>query len=352
MRDRIHRLRTVPLFSQLDEAQLEDLAFLAAPFALPAGHRLFTQGECSDGMYLIESGEVAISVRIPGDEAIEVARAGPGALVGEMGLLDRCPRSARAEAETAVNGFFFSHHRFEMLRADLRPAAFRILHSLLLEVCRRIRASHQEILNAPRKQGHEPARRWRQGEFTPVKRELAGWPADVCRAGTEVPVIAQTSLPFFQGLASTDITRLLDQAKLVALPRNSVLQQADVAGQDAYLIVRGAVAETMTRAATEETLRVHGPGSWVGIASSISDCPTLTALTVREHAMLLAVEAAAVREWMSGGSVAASRFVEHAASALVNSLRSTTAYLSRLAMQEANMERKRTQTGMMAAIEI
>lgn len=352
LKERIQRLRTVALFSELEEEQLEDLSFLAAPCAFPAQHQLFTQGECSDGMYVIEEGEVVISVRMPGDDVIEVARAGPGDLVGEMGLLDRCPRSARAETQTPIQGLFFSHRRFEMLRSDLRPAAFRILQPLLVELCRRIRKSHQEILNLPRHPGKQNAQRWREGDFAPVTRTLTGWLTNVCQAGTDVPAIAIEALPFFHALDDGDRTRLLQQTTLVTLPRNTQLQQADLAGQDAYLVVRGAVSETIGLGAAVETLRVYGPGALVGVASAISNQPALSALTVREHASLLQVNASVAKHWMKGGSIEASRFVEHAASALVTSLRSSTAFMSRSAVQEANVERKRTQTGIMAAIEI
>ena len=352
--ERIQRLRTVAIFSELEEEQLEDLSFLAAPCAFPAQHQLFAQGECSDGMYLIEEGEVLISVRMPGDDLIEVARAGPGDLVGEMGLLDRCARSAKAETQTPIRGLFFSQRRFEMLRSDLRPAAFRILQPLLVELCRRIRKSHQELLNLPYPLGKQSAeqRRWRTGDFQPVQKTLAGWPPELCEAGTTVPPAAQAALPFFQNLAHVDRTRLLEQGTLVSLPRNTELQRPDLSGQDAYLVIRGAVTETIDVGGASETLRVHGPGALVGIPSAISNEPPLSALTVREHASLLQLDASLAKRWMQGGSVEASRFMEYAASALVTSLRSATAFMSRTAVQEANVERKRTQTGIMAAIEI
>jgi len=68
------------------------------PIHLPAGATIFRAGDPSVAVYVIEDGEVAITV----NDGIEVARLLPGALFGESGVLEARVRSATATAITAT----------------------------------------------------------------------------------------------------------------------------------------------------------------------------------------------------------------------------------------------------------
>ena len=61
---------------------------------LDAGEALITQGEEGQDLFLLLDG--VVDVEIDGDE---VAELGPGALIGEMALLEDAPRSADVLAE-------------------------------------------------------------------------------------------------------------------------------------------------------------------------------------------------------------------------------------------------------------
>ena len=75
-------LATVPLFAGLDPSALADLRKAAEPFTFDAGEILFRQDDAADGVYLLAEGEVALSARTPGDGLVELARVGPGGLMG------------------------------------------------------------------------------------------------------------------------------------------------------------------------------------------------------------------------------------------------------------------------------
>lgn len=70
---------------------------------LKKGQRIFAEGEASDGMYLIRKGEVLVYLEKGGTE-VKLASLGSGAMIGEMSLFDKKPRSAsaRATADTEV----------------------------------------------------------------------------------------------------------------------------------------------------------------------------------------------------------------------------------------------------------
>ena len=64
---------------------------------LEAGHVLFREGDPGDYAWLIEEGEVEVSVQRDGEE-VAVTRRGAGELVGEIAVIDGLPRSATVRA--------------------------------------------------------------------------------------------------------------------------------------------------------------------------------------------------------------------------------------------------------------
>jgi CRP/FNR family transcriptional regulator len=86
--------RNIPLFATLDHDELDDLLRWAEPYSYSAGDRLFTEGDHAAGMFLIERGEVEVSMRQTSKRDIVLAHLGNGSVVGEMSLIDGGPRSA------------------------------------------------------------------------------------------------------------------------------------------------------------------------------------------------------------------------------------------------------------------
>jgi EAL domain-containing protein (putative c-di-GMP-specific phosphodiesterase class I) len=66
---------------------------------LRAGQVLFHEGQAPTTGFLLEQGEIAISIRI-GGESIVLSRLRAGDILGEMGVFDGAPRSATATALT------------------------------------------------------------------------------------------------------------------------------------------------------------------------------------------------------------------------------------------------------------
>jgi len=61
-----------------------------------AGSALFSEGEEGDGLYVIDKGLLKIVVRSAAGEERIVTVLGPGAIVGELAIIDGLPRSASA----------------------------------------------------------------------------------------------------------------------------------------------------------------------------------------------------------------------------------------------------------------
>jgi sulfate permease, SulP family len=98
---------------------------------VPAGTGLFAQGDPSDCLVLIESGQ--LSARVGGRDggaAITVARFLPGAVVGEIGLCTRSPRTATVTADVDSRIRRATTAELDRLAAD-DPALARDLHAAL-----------------------------------------------------------------------------------------------------------------------------------------------------------------------------------------------------------------------------
>jgi NTE family protein len=88
-------LRSIPLFKNLDNDDLDLIASYLIKENFPKGKFVFRAGEYGDTMYLVESGQVAV---VGGDDGREtIAFMGPGAFVGEISLLLAQPRTANLQ---------------------------------------------------------------------------------------------------------------------------------------------------------------------------------------------------------------------------------------------------------------
>ncbi|HEY8726965.1 MAG TPA: cyclic nucleotide-binding domain-containing protein [Gaiellaceae bacterium] len=118
MRD---RLSALPLFADLDDAQLDRLAAATSEFEAPAGQALIERGRPGSGMFVLEQGQAIV-------EAPEGTRElGPGDVFGERALLgEEIERTARVRAETDVRCLAIARPEIERLLAEDPRVADRL----------------------------------------------------------------------------------------------------------------------------------------------------------------------------------------------------------------------------------
>jgi CRP-like cAMP-binding protein len=96
--EQIVLLRAVPLFARFSDHELEEIDRLVDEIEVEAGERLTRQGavEARQSFVIVE-GEASVEI-----DGRRVATLGPGALFGEMAMLDHKPRSATVTAITPM----------------------------------------------------------------------------------------------------------------------------------------------------------------------------------------------------------------------------------------------------------
>lgn len=257
----------VPLFAGLDDGELVDLAAATEGFALADGERLFAQNDPGDGAYLVVSGAIVASARTPGDGRRELARVGPGGVIGEFSLLDGGRRSAEAHAEGAVTGFRIDYERFAGLAAGGRPAARAVLERLRAEVARRIAATIA-------------------GLGAPAGSDAAGHGSAPGGAPAEAVECARLlgQFPGFDRFRAGDWDAFAPRARRIEARRGTVLADAGQARAALHVVARGSLREMLG----EAQLLVHGPGALAGSAA-FGGGPWPSRLEAREDAVVFAL---------------------------------------------------------------
>jgi CRP/FNR family cyclic AMP-dependent transcriptional regulator len=93
----VELIRSVPLFAELEEDELERVARVAVPRSYPDATRVFHEGDTSDACYVVRSGTFRVTREHPDGRAITLATLAEGDIVGELAMLDGEVRSASLE---------------------------------------------------------------------------------------------------------------------------------------------------------------------------------------------------------------------------------------------------------------
>jgi CRP/FNR family transcriptional regulator len=94
----VELLGRVPVFSTLEQSDLERIAELAVPRQFEPGQAVFREGDQSDTCYIVREGH-ARAIRSHGDgRTITLATFGPGDIFGELAMFEDEKRSATVEA--------------------------------------------------------------------------------------------------------------------------------------------------------------------------------------------------------------------------------------------------------------
>jgi CRP/FNR family transcriptional regulator, cyclic AMP receptor protein len=94
----VQLLGRVPVFSTLEQSDLERIAQMAVPRQFEPGQAVFREGDQSDTCYIVREGQ-ARAIRTHGDgRTITLATFGPGDIFGELAMFEDERRSATVEA--------------------------------------------------------------------------------------------------------------------------------------------------------------------------------------------------------------------------------------------------------------
>jgi len=149
-------LGAIPALKDYAASEREVLAAVATGHYLEAGAVLCREGEPGRSCFLIVAGEVDVARRFDDAERL-LAILGPGAMVGQMALVDRGPRSATVRARTRSLAIELDRDVFDRLLRTRSPFALRFQEQIAIAGIRQLRLATDKLAkllaSAPRPRG-------------------------------------------------------------------------------------------------------------------------------------------------------------------------------------------------------
>jgi len=120
----VELLKRVPLFSDLEGKELQQIASSMKPRTFSAGQEIAVEGESGVGFFVIEDGQAKVTVH-----GNEVRTLGPGDYFGEVALITHGARTATVTADTELKTYGMTFWDFRPLVEDTPGVAWKLLQA-------------------------------------------------------------------------------------------------------------------------------------------------------------------------------------------------------------------------------
>src|SRR6185312_6691071 len=120
------------MFPQLDADDIARLERFGEHATFSAGQRMVTTGEISPGLFVIHSGNVAVTQRSPEGTSQLITTYGPGHFMGELAQLSSRPSLVDAHAQSAVEALVIPSRRLRDVLIENADLGERIMRALIL----------------------------------------------------------------------------------------------------------------------------------------------------------------------------------------------------------------------------
>ncbi len=274
-REIVEFLATVPLFEGIEATELPELARAMRRRAVPQGEVLWRQGDEARDMVVIVDGHVSVTLRLPGDRAVEIARAGPGEALGEIPLLDGGRHWASARVTEAATLLSLGRPDFAALVSRRHPSAFALKRRIARVATARLR--HQLEAVAASLGGEAASEPAEEAARTFADLEFCGPPDSkyVRRMAT------------FHAFDSLALWGILTAGRYARCPPGRTLVAEGAPSTACYLTINGAVEKVLVRGDRRIRVGLAGPGQAFGYESLIDGGPSPVTAITHERVLLL-----------------------------------------------------------------
>ncbi|MQA64658.1 MAG: cyclic nucleotide-binding domain-containing protein [Alphaproteobacteria bacterium] len=127
----------LPLFDILNDETLAKFESEIEWFAIPGGWELFHQGDPGDGLYIVKSGCLGVTMEGPDGRPVLATQIHPGQIVGEMSLISGLPRTATVTAFRDTEVYHLNNESFMRL-AEKHPDLVTEINKMLVRRLQRM----------------------------------------------------------------------------------------------------------------------------------------------------------------------------------------------------------------------
>jgi len=219
------------------------------------GEEIARQGTSGDCLYVVESGELAIVRRVPGNEEEVLDTVSPGTLVGELTVLDRRPRSAHLRARRPSVLRVIDQRSFESLTLDGSVSGHRILRAVATSLYEHLAASRVDVAARSR---HTAGA---------VTMHRPTWFVPSWSALDDEELRNLHALPIFSAMRTAEVAQTTSDIAFSRVPKGAQFRASGDWQAGAIFVVRGAVSPFLpVRDDAALSLPVVSPGSFVHYA--------------------------------------------------------------------------------------
>jgi CRP/FNR family cyclic AMP-dependent transcriptional regulator len=137
-------LKKIPLFSDLEEKELQTIASHAVSKSYPRNAVIINEGDDTNSMYIIQSGKVKAFLSNEDGKEVILKIMKPGDYFGELSILDSAPRSASIMTMEPCKFSIISREDFDKV-LDAHPEMARKLVTELTRTIRRLTDSVRNL---------------------------------------------------------------------------------------------------------------------------------------------------------------------------------------------------------------
>ena len=123
--EHLKHLADVPLFASCSQKELRLIARAGTEVRMTAGTMIIDQGQTGREAFVVVNGTVTVK-----RNGRRIATLGPGAVVGELSLLDHGPRTATVICDTDCDLLVIDQRHFSGVISEVPSIARRLLENL------------------------------------------------------------------------------------------------------------------------------------------------------------------------------------------------------------------------------
>ena len=141
-------LKEVPIFEELSNREIQNIARIAYQRQYSAGEVIIHEGQSAAGMYIMVDGQAEVTKALEDGTTLHLTTLENSGLFGDVGLLDSSPRTAtvRATRDSSILGFF-RPELLELMNSNPRLAS-KVIFKLGQILTARFRLIHNEFEKA------------------------------------------------------------------------------------------------------------------------------------------------------------------------------------------------------------